>query len=294
LIYLDTELQDRVIPIFHYALVHNGILMLGSSETISHHENLFDPLDRPHRIFVRRDGPSDVSSVYRFAAGDARPGTGVAHRPDPKAHWSKAVAFANRRVLERFTSPFVVVNAAGEIAHFSSHMGRFLEPAAGAPTTNLFQMARQGWALELHVALRRCVEMGRPVEHARSAIAGDGEKPCPVKLVVEPLPSPDSEAAPSAMVPETDAAVAQLDRENRDLREQLQSIAEEHATAIEELRSSNEELQSVNEELQSTNEELETSREEIQSINEELNTVNVQLSAKVDELDQQQRSEKSV
>ncbi len=305
LIYLDNELQDRVIPIFHYALVPNGILVLGSSETISHHENLFDPLDRSHRIFVRRDGPSDVSGVYRLAPAEPRPGTGAgtASRSDSKAHWSKAVAFANSRVLERFASPFVVVNAAGEIAHFSSHMGRFLEPAAGAPTSNLFQMARQGWALELRAALRRCVEMGRPIEHVRAAVAGNGERAYPVKLVVEPLPSPNSdplymiafvevdaprpsgETAPPTTVPETNEAVVHLDRENRDLREQLQSIAEEHATAIEELRSSNEELQSVNEELQSTNEELETSREEIQSINEELNAVNVQLSMKVDELD---------
>ena len=58
LIYMDSELQDRVIPIFHYALVPNGVLVLGSSETIARQERLFQPLDRSHRIFVRRDGPS--------------------------------------------------------------------------------------------------------------------------------------------------------------------------------------------------------------------------------------------
>ncbi len=98
-------------------------------------------------------------------------------------------------------------------------------------------------------------------------------------------PASDTDPASAAEIPEADAGVAHLERENRDLRERLQSIAEEHATTIEELRSSNEELQSVNEELQSTNEELETSREEIQSVNEELNTVNGQLSAKVEQLD---------
>ena len=35
LIYMDNDLQDRVIPIFHYALVPGGILVLGSSETIA-------------------------------------------------------------------------------------------------------------------------------------------------------------------------------------------------------------------------------------------------------------------
>ena len=38
LIYLDNELQDRVFPIFHYALVPKGLLVLGSSETIARHE----------------------------------------------------------------------------------------------------------------------------------------------------------------------------------------------------------------------------------------------------------------
>jgi len=305
LIYMDNNLQDRVIPIFHYALVPNGILVLGSFETIAHHEQLFQPIDRLHRIFLRRDGPSGVPDVNNFPTGDLRQGTGVAvgGRTDPKAHWAKAVTFATRRVLERFASPFVVVAASGEIVHFSSHIGRFLEPASGSPTSNLFEMARRGWALELRSALRRCVETGRPVKQVRAASARDGEAAFPTKLIVEPLPSPENE--PLYMIafvevdpaqsasgpdsggsnPDSNSTVAQLERENRDLREQLQSVVEEHATAMEELRSSNEELQSVNEELQSANEELETSREEIQSINEELNTVNVQLSIKIEQLD---------
>jgi two-component system CheB/CheR fusion protein len=305
MIYMDNELQDRIIPIFHYALVPGGILVLGASETIARHERLFLPLDRSHRIFVRQDGPSEVPSVYQVAVGDQRSpvGGGLANRTDTRAHWAKAVAVANRRVLERFASPFVVVGAEGEIAHFSSHTGRFLEPAAGAPSSNLFVMARKGWSLELRSALRRCIETGRSVEQLRAIVSETGEAAPPVRLIVEPLPSPDSgplylivfvemspplpsaDGAATAAVPDANAAIAQLERENRDLREQLQSIAEEHATAVEELRSSNEELQSVNEELQSTNEELETSREEIQSINEELNTVNIQLTTKVEQLD---------
>jgi two-component system CheB/CheR fusion protein len=173
LIYMDNDLQDRVIPIFHYALVPNGILVLGSSETIAHHEQSFQSLNRSHRIFVRRDGPSDMANVYSLAAPDPRLGTGAAmtRRSDPKAHWAKSVAVASRRVLAPFASPFVVVTASGEIVHFSSHIGRFLEPAAGSPTSNLFEMAREGWALELRAGLRRCVEMGRSIEQIRSVVA---------------------------------------------------------------------------------------------------------------------------
>lgn len=304
LIYMDNGLQDRVIPIFHYALVPRGILVLGSSETIARHEALFTPLDRAQRIFIRQDGPSIVPGMYYFPTGESKlvPGAGVGDRTDLKAKWAKAVAFASRRVLERFSSPFVVVTAAGEIVHFSSQVGRFLEPAPGSPSSNLFEMARQGWALELRAALRRCAETGRPVEQSCSVVLTDGSSARPVRLVVEPLPGGDTEAlymvafvdvdearppgepASADVTPAVTQAITDLERENLDLREQLQSISEEHATAMEELRSSNEELQSVNEELQSTNEELETSREEIQSINEELNTVNSQLSARVEQL----------
>jgi len=304
LIYMDSELQDRVIPIFHYALVAGGILMLGISETIGRHERLFSPLDRSHRIFVRRDGPSEAPSLSLTASPDPRPaGSGAGAQPDPKAHWPRAVSFANRRILERFASAFVVVNVAGDVVHFSSHTGRFLEPAYGSPTANLFELARPGWSLELRSALRRCIETGRPIEQERSVIIGDNRLSPPVKLIVEPLPGPDTdplymivfvdvepgrlsaEPPDDSAVPQPDGIVAHLERENRDMREQLQSISEAHATTVEELRSSNEELQSVNEELQSTNEELETSREEIQSINEELSTVNAQLAGKVEQLD---------
>jgi two-component system, chemotaxis family, CheB/CheR fusion protein len=63
---MDNRLQDRVIPIFHYALVLKGILVLGSSETITHHERLFEPLGRSHRIFVRREGPARFRAFILF------------------------------------------------------------------------------------------------------------------------------------------------------------------------------------------------------------------------------------
>ena len=305
LIYLDNNLQDRVIPIFHYALSPRGILVLGTSETIARHESLFQPLDRSNRIYIRPDGPSDLPSISSVASAGSGMQLGLSNtrRPASRAQQSRAVGFANQRVLDRFATPFVIVKPTGEVMHVSGSIGRFLQPAVGTAHPNLFQMADAVLALELRAALRRCVEMGHPVEHLRPLVATDGALPSLVKLIIEPLPDTDTDRlymigfiaaqdTPAAGRPEhlpsppdTNAAMNTLAREARDLREQLQSLSEEHATAIEELRSSNEELQSVNEELQSTNEELETSREEIQSINEELNTVNCQLSTKVEQLD---------
>ncbi len=304
LIYLDIDLQDRVIPVFHYALVPSGILILGISETIARHERLFTPLEARHRIFQRKKGPTEALNLTYTPERESWSAIRTTPRNTPEPNQvGQAVNYANRRILERFASAFVVVNAEGEISHYSSHTGQFLEPAQGTPTNNLFDMARPIWASELRRVLRRCVELGRPVVQERSFFKAKDGRPETIKLVAEPLPVRDGErlymivfveleapahadqATPALTGAERDGPITQLEHEIRDLREQLQSVAEEHATAIEELRSANEELQSVNEEAQSTNEELETSKEEIQSVNEELNTVNSQLSAKVEELD---------
>ena len=55
LIYMDTELQAKVIPAFHYSLVPGGILLLGSAESTIRHDQLFEPLDKVSRIFRKRD-----------------------------------------------------------------------------------------------------------------------------------------------------------------------------------------------------------------------------------------------
>ena len=58
LIYLDTKLQTSIIPIFHYALASDGTLLLGSSESVSKHPELFQPLDKAARIFKRVEAKS--------------------------------------------------------------------------------------------------------------------------------------------------------------------------------------------------------------------------------------------
>src|SRR5207244_10086443 len=55
LIYLDTDLQNRLVPIFHYALRPGGYLLLGSSENLTRHGELFTAVDKKNRIFQRRD-----------------------------------------------------------------------------------------------------------------------------------------------------------------------------------------------------------------------------------------------
>ena len=54
LTYLGTELQLKLLPIFHYSLRPEGILFLGSSEAVESASELFAVLHKKWRIFRRK------------------------------------------------------------------------------------------------------------------------------------------------------------------------------------------------------------------------------------------------
>ncbi|MDN5871372.1 MAG: chemotaxis protein CheR, partial [Nitrococcus sp.] len=58
LIYLEPSLQKKAIPTFHYALKPERFLLLGASESIGGFTDLFEPLDKKHKIYVKKAAPS--------------------------------------------------------------------------------------------------------------------------------------------------------------------------------------------------------------------------------------------
>lgn len=305
LIYLGAELQDRIVPIFHYALRPAGFLFLGTSESATKHRDLFTPLDKKERIFQRRYHPSPPRIPIRqlgVFAGPFRTDDGHSH--DPATRGLNLRHTVEQHVLEQFAPPHVVVNQEGNIIYYSARTGKYLEPAAGTPNHQLVASARKGLRLELRGALQEAMEHRHRVERPRVAVEID-DRVQYVNLTIEPTPSPGNNGGESlylvlftdvggplkreeaiAAPPEANghANIAELERELRDTRERLQATIEEYETSLEEVKSSNEEMLSVNEEIQSTNEELESSKEELQSVNEELHTVNAELNNKIDEL----------
>ncbi|RWG79697.1 CheR family methyltransferase [Mesorhizobium sp.] len=300
LIYMGPELQEKIVPIFHYALRNNGYLFLGSSENVTRHARLFLTIDKPTRLFQKRGGVSaqrlpefPLAAAARQAAPHTRNRTAAGSLQET----------AERLLLDRYAPVHVVINATGELVHSSGGTGKYLELAAGAPDHNVFSMARRGLRMDLRAALHKAVSTGQVAVQNKISIGTNGGRQT-ISLVVQPLPAesgadplymlvfrdiggikPDSEIEPVHTTDDVESAnVSQLEKELRETRERLQITTEELESSNEELKSSNEELSSINEELQSSNEELETSKEELQSINEELQTVNAELNIRVDEL----------
>ena len=295
MIYFEPPLQQRVLTTFHYGLRPDGKLFLGPSEGVSAQSRLFDPIDKRHRIYARRDTAATFPALSFSRAADS-PKT-ERRAPPPTADDIERRA---ARVIASYAPAYLVVDRNHDVLRFSGQTAKFLEPN-GVASLNVFNL--------LHTDLRATVRAGlRHVATTGEAIIQDNvsfktqDNYETLRLIVEPLSHPDrtelfvigfqqfargaaAQGDPSiADTPDEDSTVATLQRELAGTRERLRNVSEELEAASEELQSSNEEYLSVNEELQSTNEELETSKEELQSLNEELQTINAELSNRNDSL----------
>jgi two-component system CheB/CheR fusion protein len=305
LIYLEADLQRRLIPMFHYALNPKGLLFLGSSETIGGFTDLFTPLDRRWKIFQRLDTPTRTQPLAGFVARPDRERLGTsAPSTSAKPREERLESLVNTLLIQSFAPPGVLVNDQGDIVFIHGQTGLFLQPAPGTPSHNVFSMAREGLRLELVTALRQATATDTKSVQRRVEVQTNGgiitvdvtvqaiRDPEPLQglflITFHPLPVETPASPPSrrrARGPHQEQ-IAALERELQETKETLQSSLEESETINEELKSTNEELQSTNEELQSSNEELETAKEEMQSLNEELQMVNSELHQKVEALSQ--------
>lgn len=315
LIYLNPDIQKRLIPLFHQVLKPGGFLFLGSAETVGPHSDLFIPVDKKWKVFARQEGERPLNTLFPFASPIRKfAGTGRSNR-HVKDQVSEPVALADKLMLDRYLPARVIVNDKYEVVHFSSRTDAYLVMPAGEPTRDLIKMAREELRPALRAAIYKTFTEHKEIEFRRIMIVGDTDVKA-VNIIVTPL-NVSSQAGKLALVifepalpPYTndmpsdekgisgdktsrESLIRQLEEQLRVTHEQLRATSEQlestnegFISVNEELMSVNEELQSTNEELQSTNEELETSKEELQALNEELLTTNAELQLKVEERDQ--------
>ena len=317
LIYLNADLQKKLIPLFHYSLNPGGTLFLGTSETVGDFLHLFSTTDRQQKLYGRKEDPSAIQHLPqgRFARTLTESGTIEKHAAQQPGCGKTSLKETTERILlEQYAPTSVLISERGEMLYVHGSTGRYLQITSGEPGMNILKMAREGLKRDLTTALHSTVKYKKPIERHNLKVKTNGDFSSVNLTILPVLPTADSitdltlylvvleearaieQLLPSAASAGTlveqpdektadkDALVIRLKQELRANEEFLQSANEELETSNEELKSSNEEMQSVNEELQSTNEELETSKEELQSVNEELATVNNELQTKVFDL----------
>ncbi|HEY2545502.1 MAG TPA: chemotaxis protein CheB [Candidatus Acidoferrum sp.] len=313
LIYLEPVLQNKAIPLFHYALRPNGFLLLGSSEGLGTASGLFAVEDRTHKIFSKRVGlarhAEALSVDSHFARKEYGPVRPPADQQEPVWNYPESQKEFDRQLLTQYVPATVFVNEEMEIVHTRGDVNDYLKLAPGKPSLSIMKMAREGLLVELRNAIARAKKENVVVAKRNLRVKGANEKGekaeqgvsirlvnfdvVPVKLgntkdpyfmVVfqEALAEAEGQSSSRRNRPgnASESALkrtAKLEQELAATKEYLQSVIETQEATNEELQSANEEILSSNEELQSTNEEMETAKEELQSANEELTTVNDEL-----------------
>jgi two-component system CheB/CheR fusion protein len=298
LIYLSSELQKKLLPLFHYSLKQGGLLFLGSAETFGPHIDLFTATNISTKLFWRN------KTIFRNEI--TFPTSFISNSPASSQLESlmfktadNLQLLADHLILQHFSAPTVLVNDQGDIVYISGKTGKYLEPAAGKANLNIFAMTREGLQYKLGTAFSQALRQSEPVA-VRGELAGAESGTLTVDMTLMKIETPETLRG-MVMIAFKDVAqqpkprrrlagllpnsqqVEELEQELLKTREELRTTREEMQTTHEELKSTNEELQSTNEELQSANEELTTSKEEMQSMNEELQTVNVEQSARLDD-----------
>ena len=311
LIYLEPALQQQVIPIFHYALKPNGVLMLGASETVGRHADLFSALDKRVKVYDRLKAVTHPRRLTtpQFVAPSLsdkailRPAA-IPTPDDPQRE-------VDRLMISRYGPPGVVIDDTLEILQFRGATGAFLEPPSGKARLNLLVMARDGLMITLRDLTRRAKTENRAVRQENVRFRKDGNLES-VNLEVMPLKQPGqmlvlfetptsqtlTEKTSKSSKAKTETGleirhVEDLENELKYVKQELletrgyfQLVQEQGEATAEELQATNEEANSVNEELQSLIEELETSKEELESSNEEMRTINEELNGRNIELRQ--------
>ena len=311
LIYLEPEMQNNVLSLFHFALTPRGYLFLGPSETTGRTGDLFETISKKWRLFRRIDSAKrDLINIPFRKSTD--PYNVIASSSPLGIHRKSFKELTEQLILKEHAPAAVLCNHSLEVLYVTGPLVNFLEFPRGELTKDLLALARPGLRTKIRTTCQIAIRESKTIVTS-DALVNRGGKYFKCSITVRPLFEPKEVAGlllilfdehgavnnigerPESAFGSTDREVPQtedsqlaqqLEVELKSMSEELHSAIEEMESSNEELKTSNEEIMSVNEELQSVNEELETSKEELQSLNEELTTVNGQLQEKVIELKQ--------
>jgi two-component system CheB/CheR fusion protein len=307
LIYFEPALQRKVFPVFHYALKTGGFLYLGASESVGPFTDLFEPLDKKHRIYTRRAAPTPgfhlppagahLSSASGPEAAAPRHGRGSsplqplaqARGADAGQAELSAHREADRIAVQQFAPPGVLVNAELQVLQFRGATSAFLAPATGKASFDVLKMARPGLMLPLRALINRARKENRAQRRDGVTVEDDDGTQ---KVAVEVIPLTKLKESCFLIVferadgkPRRTATPRAGARRRGDGSPPDASLTDRTTELETELGETRDYLQSMQEQHEAAAEELQASNEEVQSANEELQSLNEELETSKEELE---------
>ena len=308
LIYLNKDIQEKVLNAFYFSLEGESCLFLGSSETLGNKKEYFKTVSKKWRIYKKIPGRDNKKIalnhlVQKQDTSSLKKSPSSFNIKNREAH-SRSNNM-RRALLNTFLPPTVIVDEQGQILYNHGDWKEYLKISTGEPLNNITQLVIPDLSSRMRSALFK-VKKNKEAVSFHCILSGKNQSISPKIVRVEMAPLAQQEFVDGLaigivfhgedtldekqknMISQADELTANqsLERELAETKEELQNTIEELETHSEELKTSHEEALSTTEELQSANEELEASSEELRSLNEELSTVNAELKEKIGELQQ--------
>lgn len=285
LIYFEPRLQARVMDLCHYALVPDGLVVLGLSERISNVDAVFTAVDYTHRIYRRGDSsrlPS-IAVTRRLQA----PPAGGANFPSGTGPTRADTELPYRRILQITSAPMLIVDDRDVLIEVIGDVSRWCTVGEGRQTGAVAEIIREPYRLTVRTLLSRLrqtdsttVELVAGEAHRVRITGARVSTEFTTRTVVS---FRAEESAPTHGTVDSSTPVLDMNAQLDSTQRALEAIVADLGSSNEELQAMNEELQASSEELQATTEEAQAANEELEATNEELTTLNQELQARTNE-----------
>jgi len=193
MLYLEPEVQHRLIPAFHYALKAGGVLFLSPSESIGSYPELFSPINRKYKLYRASGRLASTNTVMTGGLVWTRHNNAKAtEEMEIKPRETNFSELTRRMLLQSYAPASVVTDEKGNILFVHGETGRYLRPAPGQATLNIIEMAREGLQLHLRNAIHTLSTQQTHILNLEVSVKNNGEI-YPVNLSVRQMPGAENQ-----------------------------------------------------------------------------------------------------
>lgn len=274
MIYMDSVLQKKIIPVFHRSLHPEGILFLGTTESIGIYKDLFTPVDTKWKIFKQNPSPSVRQTTYPNSPDYPVQLKIGAEKKDGRSVTKNLQAMVETEVIDGFNPVGILINNKYDVIHFIGNTDKYLVSPTGKSSINVIDMVREDLKNSLMLTIQKSIIENKSV-FCKGAEIDYNNHSYSVDISVKPITDrdglsgfclvlfedkllfdlSDGKKSKPGKISKKNTAFQDLEHELKSTRECLQATIEELETSNEELQSTNEELLTVNTEIQTTNDE---------------------------------------
>ncbi|WP_121665502.1 CheR family methyltransferase [Mesonia aquimarina] len=306
LIYFQSSIQKKALNVLHYGLKENGILVLGTSESVHTHREHFEDVSRKWKIFrntfprKRLKAETLRSSAHQQISENKTTDNFKRTRSTSRStNTQKFVNELNEAILEQFGGACVFIDSDYHILEAIGEFRKYASLPVSGFSTNLLDMMGADLKHVVQSTVKKALKKNKKTRYENAIYKHNGKEKA-LDLIAKPFRQSNLENETNFVLTFIEKEInladikpvekvslnTQTEEYIDELEDELKKTKEELQQSLEEIETSNEELQAANEELLASNEELQSTNEELQSVNEEINTVNAENVQKMDDLAQ--------